>query len=161
MFGTVFFQQTVNSERYVRLKFDHTRQWRVSSVSVPSVQCAGCMWTVLFKIRVTTFLCRTPHGRHWYVTDKIESTVILTLSSLNWRNKRIVVRMSRETKKQRAPPVTRWPRYVRRSVIMTRWSVVAFTIPVFKSRGKNETKCIQTTHTLIRRTERQYTCRNI
>jgi hypothetical protein len=41
----------------------------VTDVSVPSVWCAGWVWTVLFKMHATMFLCRAPHGRHWYGTD--------------------------------------------------------------------------------------------
>jgi hypothetical protein len=51
------------------LRSIHIRQWRVSSVSVPSVQWAGWVLLVLFKIHAAMFLCRTPHGRHWHGTD--------------------------------------------------------------------------------------------
>jgi hypothetical protein len=38
-------------------------------MSVPSVQCAGYVWMVPFKIHGTMFVCRTPQGRRWYGTD--------------------------------------------------------------------------------------------
>jgi hypothetical protein len=59
---------TVGICHFRTIKVD-PHQWRVSSVSVPSVQCAIYAWMFLFKIHGTTFLCRTPHGRHRYGTD--------------------------------------------------------------------------------------------
>jgi hypothetical protein len=48
------------------LRSVHTYRWGASSVSVPSVRCAGCVWMVVFKIHETMFLWRT---RQWYGTD--------------------------------------------------------------------------------------------
>jgi tRNA U38,U39,U40 pseudouridine synthase TruA len=63
-----------------------TYQWRVSSESVPSVQCARYVWTVLFKMHATMVLCRTPHGRHWYGTDTSQISANRPLKSYSGRH---------------------------------------------------------------------------